>query len=172
MTYITNDCLALFIYKELNQQYESPLIGSLFESDLQYLKFCENFDHYINLTPRFGDPLLPVTEMDYKNVPVMFLDDIEIHFPHETDKDILLGKWNRRKERMTKPIFIWSDMQIFNKDYSLKEQFKKLPNSIYVNKDDIEEHKDKEFVYSKEGYLNTVCWLDYPLMAKHIIKLL
>lgn len=44
-SYITNDCLAAFIYQKLSTEYGAPLIGSLFGSDEQYVKFCKNFDH-------------------------------------------------------------------------------------------------------------------------------
>lgn len=180
MTLITNDCLATFIYKKLNQQYESPFMSSLFESDEQYLKFCQNFAKYIKKKPRIGKPKLPVTVMDITDVPVMFLGDIEIHWPHhEGNKgDGLLATYQRRKKRINNVKFIWSDMQIFNthsqKDRrKLIREFKKIPNSIFVNKDDIEAHKDKSIDdRTNDNFMNVPKWLDYDIMAEHIIKIL
>lgn len=177
MTFITNDCLATFIYKKLNQQYESPFMSSLFESDLQYLKFCQNFAKYMAMTPKIKKPKLPVTVMDITEVPAMFLGDIEIHWPHHEGKS-LLETFERRAKRMNNIKFIWSDMQIFNTHSpedrrKLIREFKKIPNSIFVNKDDIEAHRDKSIDdRSNNNFMNVPKWLDYNIMAEHIIKTL
>jgi uncharacterized protein (DUF1919 family) len=49
------------------------------------------------VTPVFGEAKLPfdkITPYYAKNFPVMFLDDIEIHWIHETSKEELLEKLN------------------------------------------------------------------------------
>jgi len=171
MTYITNDCLAYFLYKKLKQEYHSPFIGSLFESDEQYLKFCLNYDDYINQEPRFDTPLLPMTKLDYDHTPVMFLGDIEIHWPHESKGvNHLLEKFNRRKQRLTKPLFVWSDMQMFNGfKPELKQQFQTL-NHIFVNKDDIPNFKDKSLEEVGPGHLKIPKWFDYNALANFILN--
>ncbi len=175
MTLVTNDCLAYFIYKKQEIEYESPFISSLFEDDCQYLKFCQNYKKYIKKTPILGKPKLPVTVMNRDKVPVMFLGDVEIHWPHNSEVDVI-EKFKKRLERGGKPLFIWSDMQIFNK-HTIKErkelikQFKAIPNSIFIKKNDIEQHKAQSIKSrSSTNYMNVPTWLDYPLMADHIIK--
>ena len=175
-TFISNDCLAYFMYKKIREEYESPFIGSLFENDAQYLKFCQNFDRYIAMEPVFAKPLMPVTYMDYKEIPIMFLGDIEIHWPHESNGEaFLLEKYKRRLERLHDPLFIWSDMQMYNKHHVegrdvLREEFRRIPNSIFVAKDDIEAHKDKSLdSRNKDDYFSVPAWLDYNAMANHVL---
>lgn len=179
-TLITNDCLAYFIYQRLKAEYASPFIGCIFEDDYQYLKFCQNYDEYIQIEPVIAEPKLLVTIMGQKIVPAMFLGDIEIHWPHEKDPTILLDKYKRRFERITKPMFLWSDMQIYNAHtpeelQKLKSDFKKISNSMFIEKDDIEEHRDKsieDLNRDRMGSLRIVKWLDYNVMASHVIGLL
>ena len=180
MTFITNDCLAYFMYQKAGMSYASPFIGSLFESDEQYVKFCQNFNEYIKMEPVFGEPKMPVTIATYKDAPVMFLGDIEIHWPHEKKgKDYLLSKYKLRLERIEKPVFIWSDMQRYNvgNDH-LKENFKKINSSLFVEKNDIEIHQDKsmddrndpEVYVGVPGTFRVLRWLDYNVMAAHVLK--
>lgn len=169
MTYVSNDCLAYFIYKNKNQQYESPFIGSLFESDEQYLKFCENYDYYINLEPTFGQPKLPVTIMNFDHPVIMFLGDIEIHWPHEGSQDHVLDRFKRRLTRASVPLLLWSDMQMFNgyrEDF--KQRFKVIPNSKFIEKNEIEEFKDKSLEDIGQGILKIVTWFDYNILANHL----
>ena len=108
--YVSNTCAIIEIYRTLNIEYNHPFIGSLFVIDEQYIKFCNNFDHYINCDPIIGQPnnnslwTLENNGIWYKHraVPipyvVMYLDDIEIHWIHETDQQLLLEKYQRRLE--------------------------------------------------------------------------
>lgn len=169
MTYVTNDCLAYFIYKNKNQEYESPFIGSLFESDEQYLKFCENYDKYIKLEPKFGKPKLYFTIMNYDQPIAMFLGDIEIHWPHEGSANEVYVKFKRRLRRAINPVFIWSDMQMFNgyrEDF--KQRFELIPDSRFIEKEDIADFKDKSLEDIGNGFLKIVKWFDYNILAKHI----
>lgn len=52
-SFITNNCIGSEICKKLNREYDNPFIGSYFQDDDQFLKFCSNFEHYINLKPEF-----------------------------------------------------------------------------------------------------------------------
>jgi uncharacterized protein (DUF1919 family) len=175
-TFITNDCLAYFMYKKLGAEYQSPFIGSLFESDLQFLQFCKGYKEYMQIEPHFAPPFLPVTVMGNENAPVMFLGDIEIHWPHEKGTaEALLEKFKTRRARMEEPTFIWSDMQIFN-EHSDEErakmiaEFKALPNAIFVAKDDIEIHKAETLKRQADKFFSPVKWLDYDVMATHLLK--
>lgn len=169
MTYVSNDCLAWFIYKNKNQEYESPFIGSLFESDEQYLKFCENYDYYIKLEPRFKEPELFYTVMNYEKPIAMFLGDIEIHWPHEENDEEVLQNFKRRLGRVTAPVFLWSDMQMFNgyrEDF--KQRFRQIPNARFLEHTEIEAFKDKSLDDIGTGFLKIVKWFDYNILAKHI----
>lgn len=176
-TFITNDCLAYFMYNKTREEYDSPLIGSLFEDDFQYVKFCRNFKKYIAMEPVFGEAKMPVTVMDYKSFPIMFLGDIEIHWPHESQgAGVLMEKFNRRLKRMKDPLFIWSDMQIYNRHHEAQRQmliqgFKKVPGHVFVKKDDIEIHRDKSIGDRDkvDSHFSVPTWLDYNVMADHVL---
>lgn len=179
MTFITNDCLAYFLYNKAGDSYQSPFIGSLFEDDAQYVKFCKHFDEYIRMEPVFGEPKLPLAIRTYKNAPTTFLGDIEIHWPHEKGgKEKLLEKYQRRLERISDPIFIWSDMQTYNEGHSLKEEFMQIPGSLFIHKDDIELHRDKLMEDRNPGGVSggvvskfqVLKWLDFNIMASHVLE--
>lgn len=154
-SYITNNCLAQVLYFSESREYDSPFIGSIFLNDSQFVKLCQNYDYYISLTPVFSEPKNDSTWCEqnngpwYKHVeitpgyPVMFLEDIEIHWIHEHNIEILLQKYNRRIERYKQnnlePLFLLSISDLCN-DHSKKEylklitNFTKIKNSIYLTK--------------------------------------
>ena len=135
------------------KRYNHPFIGCLFVNDHQYIHFCNSFEYYISLTPRFGPPdeeSVWALENDspwYKHqhvktpYPVMYLGDVEIHWIHETDTNVLLETYNRRLERLlrsTHPIvFLWSHYEILNDFTSYQDitDFISIPNSLYITKD-------------------------------------
>lgn len=153
--YISNTCAIIEIYKTLNIEYNHPFIGSLFIIDEQYIKFCNNFDYYINCDPLIGQPnnnslwTLENKGIWYKHklVPipyvVMYLDDIEIHWIHETNQQLLLEKYQRRlgryKQQVNKVFFILSCSEFINKHtetqrLDLLTQFLSNKNNIYISR--------------------------------------
>lgn len=172
-SFITNNCLGSTIYQKLNREYDNPFMGSYFQDDNQYLKFCLNFNYYINLNPTFSNPKLSIdtnnSEIPPDSFPVMFLDDVEIHWIHEKDKEICLNKYNRRIERLKKkiPFFIWGDslLHIHHSDserIKIISQFTSIKNSVYFNKDNIKEWSDKSFNdrVINNGWAQPLKWLD------------
>lgn len=147
---ITNDCLAAFMYKKLDRQYDSPLIGSLFPSDEQFVKFCKNFDKYIRVEPTIGINKIPFRDLYGRTQFVTIHDDIEIHWPHEKKSEVLLEKWKRRLARITEPEFYWTDEQMFNGfSQTLKDEFMSLPSSHFSFIKEIEGYEPKSFDYNK-----------------------
>lgn len=154
MTYITNDCLAAFIYKKLGVSYQSPLIGMLFPNDKQYVKFCKNFDHYIKVEPTFGEAKFPIKYMGgHKTPPIMFLEDIEIHWVHKDDAKYVLMRWKERLNDITdNPFFLWSDEQMFD-GYSdeLRKEFEAIPHSKFIKVADIPNYQPGSLQYNELG---------------------
>lgn len=185
--FISGDCTTTNIYPKLNRPYDTPFISSLFEEDMQYLKFCLNYDHYISLTPRFGPPLLEVHAADphvpLEKVVTMFLGDIEIHWIHYSDVDIVREAYFRRLERGKDklPFFIWSDSQLYRphtpeERESIIAQFLSLPTEqrIYFRKEDVPKWADKswddrEF---RKGHILPLTWNDQFLVAEMVVELL
>jgi uncharacterized protein (DUF1919 family) len=130
LTFISNTCSGYELFKLFNIQYNNPFIGSLFVNDVQYAKFCSKFDYYVSLKPVFKNPdTQSIWAKENKGVwykhnaiktpyPVMYLDDIEIHWIHETSAVNLLDKYNKRLERLTKRnikiIMIFSESEFLN----------------------------------------------------------
>lgn len=52
---ISNNCWAGFVYSKFGLEYTTPTIGMGIVDD-DYIKFLENMDYYLNLTPQFIDP--------------------------------------------------------------------------------------------------------------------
>lgn len=193
-TFVSNNCQGENIYKTLGKEYETPFIGSYFEDDEQFVKFCLNYEYYTDLervTPKFieyGENKLPfdTTNSGYtKNFPIMMLDDIEIHWIHETSdnggREILLEKYKRRLERSKNkiPFFIWGDFLIHRSHpdkvkFELIEKFKTLPNSFFIWKDDIPEYNhlsinDRNI---NPGWGQPVRWINFDITSRRLLQLI
>lgn len=182
-SFITNNCLGSTFYQKIEREYDNPFIGSYFQDEDQYLKFCLNFEYYMKLEPIFSSPKLDIdtnnTSVPPDSFPVMFLDDIEIHWIHETDKNMCLNKYNRRLERLNDkiPFFVWGD-SLLHRPHSESERkeliikFNTLENSIYFNKNNIEEWKDESFDDRNynNGWVQPLKWLDSTLICNLLIN--
>jgi len=112
---ISPTCAGVALYKRFNSgvdehfiDFTNPLISTLFLSDEQFIKFCENYDYYIGLTPIFGkgtdgkiQERLRDTGKGYYGggqYVLIMLDDIEIHCIHEPlgSEALVLRKWKGR----------------------------------------------------------------------------
>lgn len=179
MAFISNTCACIHLYKHFNIEYNHPFIGSLFVNDDQYIKFCSNFNYYINCTPIINKPndksifAIQNEGVWYKNsvistpYVVIYLDDIEIHMVHETDEKIVLETYNRRlkryKQSCVQPIFfILSCSELIN-DHSederikLLKEFVAIKNSVYICKDvlDLELNDNKKNIILYKEWTNT-----------------
>lgn len=185
--FISNDCTTTRIYPSLNRPYDTPFIASLFEDDMQYLKFCLNFEHYMSLTPRFEPPILPVHAADpqvpLEKVVTMFLGDIEIHWIHHSDPDEVREDYYRRLERGQGklPFFIWSDSTLYQphppeeREY-LISQFLSLPENqrVYFRKENIPKWADQSFDDQNYtvGHVIPLKWNDMHLVAEMVLQML
>lgn len=85
-TIISNNCWAgLAVYKPYMLRYNTPTVNLGF-NDVDYLRFLENFDHYINSSLQFIEPeqsAYPTDLLLRERYPVAKLGgDVEIHFQH------------------------------------------------------------------------------------------
>lgn len=131
---ISNNCWAgTAVYQWFGLKYNTPTVGLGFVDD-DYIKFLENLEYYLSLTPVFINPKeasdyelrkkLKGSEIDY---PVAKLDDITIWFSHYHSKEEAFLKWERRKKRINfnRLLIKWS--QRYNQDSELVQRFLKLP---------------------------------------------
>lgn len=154
-TYISNNCSNLTFYFTEKREYDNPIVGALFVNDLEYVKFCKNLYRYLSTKPVFGKPRIDSKWAvqnkggwyKHKEIktpyPVMYLNDVEIHWIHESDEKILLEKFNRRLDRFLKekpiPIFLLSCSDLCNdhteEDYTvLVKDFLSIPTSVYLTR--------------------------------------
>lgn len=88
--------------------------------------------------------------MSVPDQTIMFLDDIEIHWPHRNDDAHVLSRWKSRMERMGEVVFLWSDEQMFD-GYSeeLRKEFEAIPGSRFFEVKDIPNYKPKSLQYNE-----------------------
>ena len=91
-TIISNNCIAGFIYHDLNMSFLSPTIN-LTINNHDYIKFLLNIEHYLSLQ------LVEVKSND-KRYPVGLLGDIGINFIHYNSFEEAKMAWERRKTRI------------------------------------------------------------------------
>ena len=109
---ISNTCVGEFLIKKKNiLPYNNPFIGSLIPNDLEYIKLINNIDYYIKQIPFLSSPNEKSVYAKQNNniyyihdqikipYPIIYLDDIELHFIHEDDNNIALDKFKRRLDR-------------------------------------------------------------------------
>ena len=124
---ISNSCVGSGVYKEVNIEYFTPLVGSLFMDDYMYLKFLENYDYYVNLPVKIEKINKRVHFSKHKDIRndyiLMRLNEIEIHWVHEDSEDVVLEKWNRRlvKSLNKRRIYVWASPEL-KKCYSKKKR--------------------------------------------------
>jgi len=148
-SYITNNCITVFVYKRLKKPYDNPFVGSLFQNDEQFLKFCRQYNYYIKQIPRFSKPLQATFKHHrIRNYPVMFLDDIEIHWIHEKSPTKLIDKYKRRliRNKGLLPFFFWSDSQLYQfhppeERERIIASFLEIPHSVYFRMEEIPKWK-------------------------------
>lgn len=94
ITLIANNCIGGCICHDLKLRFNSPFVNLwLYPKD--FIKYCENIDHYRNCSLQF------LLEESYVlNYPVALLDDIKIYFQHYHSNEEAEKKWVERTKRM------------------------------------------------------------------------
>jgi uncharacterized protein (DUF1919 family) len=177
---ISNDCVGAGIYQKLGLQYTTPTIGLFFFSD-DYIRFLENFEHYIRQQVIFIESSKhpEANELCRRNhYPIGVLDsDVEVQFLHYESEEEAVEKWNRRKERIyfENLFFIYSDKDNFKEEYL--DRYEKLPfkNKIFFSSKPRGQIGNLVFVRDYEGkaqvgdssrnrkyekYINIISWLN------------
>lgn len=142
---ISSNCNGGIILNDLKQKFNSPTVN-LFFNAVDYLKFLENMDYYLE------QELKPVKNTE-ETYPVGRIDDIIIHFMHYKNFESAKEKWNERLKRLNKDnlFIIMTDRD--GCTYELIERFDKLP---FINKV-IFTHKEYKNIRSSfyiEGFEN------------------
>lgn len=104
-TIISNTCVGWGLMQKNNiLPYNNPFVASLIY-DNDYLKLINNLNYYANINPiiitepKYPRYKHPIIKDDY---PIIQLDDIKIHYIHESTPEECLDKYIRRNERFLK----------------------------------------------------------------------
>lgn len=97
ITIFSTNCIAGEIYNLLGLRFDSPTINCSFNRR-DFIKFMENLDFYIKQKPK--------AIIDKNKVPILLFEknpndageEIKIFFPHDTNKEIVLENWEKRKK--------------------------------------------------------------------------
>jgi len=133
-TIISNNCWAgTAVYQPFGLKYNTPTVGMGFVDD-DYIRFLENIDCYLSMTPEFINPKDAKyyeikrkqygREIDY---PVACLGDVTLWFTHYKTADEALDKWERRKRRINRDRILVKYSQRYNRDSELLRRFLSLP---------------------------------------------
>lgn len=91
--FFTFNCASAYFYQRLQAPYASPLIGHLFRSWKDYLRFLVDMPALLEAGPIFGEPRLPRYPLAGTDTyPVSFFGDIEIHWIHALRPDQVLHR--------------------------------------------------------------------------------
>lgn len=103
---IGNSCVAWRTYEVANTEYNSPTIGNLILDDLDYLRFCEHIDTYLNADPILGESngninfkkqtgsprLINENAKIPHDYPITHHLDVEIHWIHTRPRTLEFNK--------------------------------------------------------------------------------
>ena len=152
-SFVSNTCIGYMTHQIINKSaYNNPFVGSLIVNDEDFVKLSGNFLYYMRQSPKFG---LPNSNSVFakqsgncwyqhrlikKPYPVMYLDDIEIHWIHEKSEEECLEKYNKRRLRYaeTKPenYFLLSYSELLNNHDNVEEfierYLKSNKNAIFL----------------------------------------
>jgi hypothetical protein len=122
----SNTCVGSEIYKRLNKEYISPLIGTLIPNDDEYIEFIKKFQSILNspinvtLHPKNNTSFERQSQNKYYQhrsiavpYPIIQIENIDIHCIHEENCDKTLEKFKRRFER-SKDIIQTNNYKILN----------------------------------------------------------
>jgi uncharacterized protein (DUF1919 family) len=178
---ICNNCVAWGIYRKLGLPYSTPTVGLFFYSE-DYIKFLENFEHYIRQPLKFKETSKhPEANALRKatSYPIGVLgDDVEIQFLHYQSEKEAADKWKRRTQRINfdNLFFIYSDAEEdFKEEFLLR--YEKLPfkhkiflsskpqadmNSVVFIRDYQKEKRVGESSRNRkyEKYIDVIRWLN------------
>ena len=132
----SRDCHGFQYYKMLNIKYNSPTIGNCIRVHdfIKLLKFLEDTyyfdinkkDIFRNIIPssietvNVGGTIYPIGNIRFNLNGEM--NNINVHFQHENNKDVIMSKWIRRMERFVEDLNPeMNNVFFFLNDADLKE---------------------------------------------------
>lgn len=88
---ISCNCIGGAVYHDLGLAFRTPTINLFMEAG-DFVKFCENMTHYLNIELKEVTSVHPY--------PLAALDDLTLHLVHYPDFTGAHAKWNERRARI------------------------------------------------------------------------
>ncbi len=106
---IARNCWGDIISRNHGLQFHSSFINMLID-ETQYLRLLKKLKYYCGCDSVFYK--WDYNERTSLTYPIMTLDDVELHFIHDTEIEVVKANWNRRVKRINyKNIFVMMDTQ-------------------------------------------------------------
>ncbi|MCI8362997.1 MAG: DUF1919 domain-containing protein [Clostridia bacterium] len=147
ITLISSNCNGGCILSDLHLRFNSPFVN-LWLPPKDFLKFCENMEHYLNCDLKF----IP-ENVGGGNYPVGILDDIKIYFQHYATAEEAANLWGKRKQRIDKNhiYILFSDRDGCTYEDLLKFDQLKYPHKIVFCSKKYKEIKSAYYIPGFEG---------------------
>jgi len=124
-TIISSNCWGGILYRDLGMSYQTPFVNMFIHAPC-FIKMVSNLKDYLNLelVTTSKSKYLPGIETKY---PIGLLGDVEIHFIHYFNNDMVINRWNERKARINfdKIILVLSERDLCTPEHVYA--FDKLP---------------------------------------------
>ncbi len=95
----SNNCWGGFAAHTLGIRFCSPTVN-LWIADQDFLRFLENLKYYLSLEPVMTGWSGARSCYDMERYPMLSVGDITLQCNHDTDPDVAIEKWQRRKQRV------------------------------------------------------------------------
>lgn len=135
-TILSMNCTGGILSHDLGLQFLSPTVNLFFKAE-DFIKFCENLEHYIGID-EFVECKDPAVIGD-RTYPIVHLGDLTLFLVHYHSVEEAQEKWNSRKKRIN-----WKNIVVLDTDREgmteeLKDRFEKLPyrKVMFVHKPDM-----------------------------------
>lgn len=122
-TIIADNCIGGIMYHDLGLRFNTPFINIGFIGS-EYVKILNNLHYYLSLTPRNTGRELEHAGVKY---PIISLGDVQFIFAHETDIELAIKKWEKRKQRVDYDNLYVFMSDSFNTTYTDILNFDQLP---------------------------------------------
>lgn len=97
VTFISNNCTGGHIENDIYGAYTSPFVNMILYPE-SYVKLANNFDYYVTRQPVVRQ-FSKLTGFD-TSYPVVYLDDVEVHYIHYSINDPVIQIFNERLKRL------------------------------------------------------------------------
>ena len=153
---ISMNCNGGILLHDLGMEFCTPTVNLFIRAE-DFIKFCENLDHYLAIDEMVEcrDPAV----IEDRTYPIAYLGDITLFLVHYKSVAEAQQKWNERKMRICRDNIVIMNTDREGMTDALKDHFEKLPyrKVMFVHRPD-ENHSSCFYIrgYEKEECVGIV----------------